>query len=248
VRPRGVRIDEQAPYVLALMESPHWPPRVSRELAAMRQAGQQRLLDPAILQSTPEAGSGDYIFPESEQWLMWFVTRGLLIKEGRGTARVRLDGEARFVDDESELGPGEKLLCPPVVGTFHGPSYISHEHLLRPGQKALFEWAAGHQLKAWADKHDHGTPPACSLIVVVFDSTENGTIDRIRIELGVRPLEPVPNRPGHWRLTGQNLAGVTVLPTRREYRSEEAGGSVNHRTGWLHPQRKGGTDESSCRW
>ncbi len=108
----------------------------------------------------------------------------------------------------------------PSVGAFHGPSYIAREHLLRPGEKALFEWADGHQLKEWADKHDQGTPPDCSLTVVVFDSTEHGVLDRIKVELGARPLEPVHTRQGHWRLADERRTGVTVWPTQREYRSE----------------------------
>jgi hypothetical protein len=180
------------------------------------------MFDSQTLHGAAEAGADDYIFPEQEQWFMWFITRGMLINEGRSTARVRLDGEARFIDGESELAPGEKILCPPSVGSWHGPSYISREHLLRPGEKALFEWAIGHQLKAWADKHDQGAPPECSFVVAVFDSTEHGVIDRIKVELGARPLEPVPTRQGHWRLTSQQNTGVTVWPTVREYRNEKS--------------------------
>jgi hypothetical protein len=215
-----VRIDEQAPRVLAVMERAQWPPRVSRGRTHMPQANEVRMFDSRSLHGAAEAGADDYIFPEQEQWLMWFTTRGVLINEGRSTARVRLDGEARFIEGESTLVPGEKILCPPVVGSSHGPDYIVREHLLRPGETALFEWADGHQLKEWAAKYDQGTPPECVLQVTVFDSTEHGVLDRIKVELGARPLEPVPSRQGHWRLASEFHMGVTVWPTHREYRSE----------------------------
>lgn len=215
------RIDDQAPRTIALMESPQWPPRVSRNRANMPYANELRMFDAQSLHGAAEAGSDDYIFPEQEQWLMWFITRGVLFNEGRTTARVRLDGEARFIEGESTLVPGEKIPCPPIVGSYHGPDYIAREHLLRPGEIALFEWAYGHQLKAWAAKHGQGTPPVCELTVTVFDSAEYGVLDRIRIELGAWPLEPVPGRQGHWRLVSDPHTGVTVWPAKREYRSEK---------------------------
>jgi len=87
------------------------------------------------------------------------ITRGVLINEGRSTARVRLDGEARFIEGESPLMPGANILSPPTVGTFGGPDYLALEHILRPGEVALFEWASGHQLKAWAETYDQGKTP-----------------------------------------------------------------------------------------
>lgn len=216
-----VRIDEQAPRVIALMESPQWPPRVSSGRANMPYANELRLLDPQSVQSAVTTGAEEYIFPGQEQWLLWFIDRGVLINEGDSTARVRLDGEARFVDGESPLVPDEKIPYPPPVGAFHGPDYISREHLLRPGKVALFEWAYGHQLKEWADKRDQGTPPICTLTIAVFDSTEYGVVDHIKVELGARPLEPVAGKQAHWRLVSNPRAGVTVWPTTREYRSEK---------------------------
>lgn len=212
------RIDEQAPRVTALSELPQWPPRVSRSWERMPYANQTRLLD--LLQSQ-EAGGEEFIFPETERMFMLFVTRGVLINEGRGTARVRLDGEGRFIEGESPLIPGRKIPCPPDVGAYRGPEYLSREHLLRPGEVALFEWAYGHPLKEWAEKHDQGKPPECSCTIVVFDSTEYGVLDHIKIELGARPLKPVQARHGHWRLTAESNAYVTVWPTQRDYRSEK---------------------------
>jgi hypothetical protein len=215
-----VRIDDQAPRVIALAEPPQWPPHVDRTRTHMPFANEPRMLDAATFHGSAEAGKEEFNFPEQEQWFMWFITRGILINEGKTTARVRLDGEARFIEGESSLLPGQKVPCPPSIGSFHGPEYIAREHVLRPGEVALFEWAAGHQLKAWAEKHDQSQPPACVLTVTVFDSTEHGVIDRIKIELGARPLEPVPRRQGHWRLSGHPATGVTVWPTSREYRNE----------------------------
>ncbi len=113
-----VRIDKQAPRVLAVMEPPQWPPRVSRNLTHMPYASEPRMFDSQTLQGAAEAGTDDYIFPEQEQWFLWFVTRGVLINEGSSAARVRLDAEARFIEGESALVPDEKIPCPQASGPF----------------------------------------------------------------------------------------------------------------------------------
>ncbi len=215
-----VRIDEQAPRVLVVMEHAQWPPRISRNRTRMPQANEVRMFDTQSLHGAAEAGTYDFIFPEQEQWLLWFIIHGVLINEGHSTARVRLDGEAHFIEGESTLVPGVKIPCPPIVGSPQGAGYIAREHLLRPGEAALFEWAEGYQLKDWAARHDEPDLPHNNLQVTVFDSTEYGVLDRIRVELGGRPLEPVPSRQGHWQITSDRHVSVNVWPTQREYRSE----------------------------
>jgi hypothetical protein len=215
-----VRIDEQAPRVLTVMEHAQWPPRISRSLTHMPNANEPRMFDSQTLHGAPAAGGDDFIFPEAEQRLLWFILRGVLINEGHSTARVRLDGEARFIEGESTLVPDRKILCPPIVGSPQGVAYIGREHLLRPGEIALFEWAEGYQLKEWAARHDQADIPHNNLQVTVFDSTEYGVLDRTKVELSGRPLEPVPNRQGHWQITSERHVSVNVWPAQREYRSE----------------------------
>lgn len=215
-----VRIDEQAPRVIALSEPVQWPPRISRDRRHMPQANDLRMFDVMSLHGSSEAGADDFIFPEQAQWFMWFNSRGVLINEGQSTARVRLEGEGRFIGGRSELLPDVEIACPPVVGQV-GASYIGREHMLRPGEVALFEWAYGHCLQEWAQVHETGQPPICEFYIHSFDSTEHGIHDTIKISLQARPLEPVPGRASHWRLRQNPTPALIVFPTIRTYWSED---------------------------
>lgn len=215
-----VRTDEQAPRVIAVMETPEWPPFIDRTRSHMPGGGEPSLLD--TLGQSALAGSQPFVFDTERDWLMWLRVRGVLINEGRGTARVRLDGPARFVEVESALAGVQDLVpMPPTVGT---PD--RREHLLRPGQAAVFEWGAGHPLGKWADAHENPRPRnplgACFMIVTVFDWFEYGVVDYIHLEMTGRPIVPVQGRLGHW-VTPESLDGhvdITVYPTLRMYRAE----------------------------
>jgi hypothetical protein len=149
--------------------------------------------------------------------------RGVLTNEGAGTARVRLDGEAQFVEGKTTLLPDHgDIAVPPAVGTKN-----RQEYLLRPGESAVFEWGYGHTLGEWADAQAHPNPPnsngACFLTIAVFDSFEHGVIDHIFIEMAGRPLVPVPGALGQWKILEQSEEaelGITVYPIHRTYRAE----------------------------
>lgn len=214
-----MRADEQAPRVLALMEAPEWPPFVDRSRTSMPGGGEPSLLE--TLGQSAVAGSEPYIFDEQRSWFLWFRTRGVLLNEGRGTARVRLDGDARFIAGSSELVNDREIKMPPRVGA---PN--RKEYLLRPGDVALFEWAYGHPLSDWADAYEHSHPPnpkgACFLSIVVFDWLSNGTTDHIFVVLAARPIESIPGRQGQWHLTNSvdDNVGLTVYPSVRTYQAE----------------------------
>lgn len=215
------RADDQAPRVIAAMEAPEWPPFVDRMRSGMPGGGEPSLL--TALGQSAVAGAEPFIFDEQRSWFMWFRTRGVLINEGPGTARVRLDGgSARFVAGRSDLiGDDRDVVPPPRVGA---PG--AQEYLLRPGDVALFEWAYGHSLADWADASEHQTPSnprgACFFSITVFDWYEDGSIDYIFVVLEARPIAPVSGRQGHWTLTNSpdDNVGITVYPGRRAYRSE----------------------------
>lgn len=219
-----VRIDERAPQVVALMEPPQWPPLVDNSRSAMPQANELRLWDPrSVAQSVEAPTKSPFVFDRDKYWFMWFRVNGVLVNEGASTARVRLDGEAHFVEGRSTLLPGEHVIpTPPSVGT---PD--RNEYLLRPGEAALFEWAFGHTLEEWADAYEHADPPNPysygQLVVTVFDYFEHGVVDYIFIETGGRPLTPVPRTQGQWTVPPDKAEvdlGMTVYPTRRTYRME----------------------------
>lgn len=218
-----VRVDERAPRVVALMESPQWPPLVDKSRSAMPLANELRLWDGrSVAQSFEASPSQHFVFDRDKSWFMWFRANGALVNEGAGTARVRLDGEAHFIEGRSHLHRDVDIQLPPSVGT---PD--RKEYLLRPGEVALFEWAYGHTLEEWADAYEHPNPPnplgAGFLTVTVFDYFEHGVVDYIFIETGARPIVPVPNTRGQWMVPHEREEvpiGLTVYPTRRTYRSE----------------------------
>jgi len=215
------RADEQAPRVFALLEAPAWAPNVDRTRSRMPGADELRLLDPKSKHASSDDPNQEFYFDQDKDHFLWLLTRGLLINEGKGTARVRLDGEAQFIAGTSPFTGEREIATPPAVGT---PQH--REYLLRPGEVALFEWGYGHRLADWADAYENPNRPdrsgRCFLTVTVFDFQENGVVDHIYVELSGRPIEPIPGKTAAWRLTRNpsEALGTSIYPTRRTYRNE----------------------------
>ena len=169
----------------------------------------------------PTTRTRSFYFDQDKDQFLWLLTRGLLINEGTGTARVRLDGEAQFIDGTSPFTGDRQIETPPAVGT---PQH--REYLLRPGEVALFEWGYGHRLADWADAYDYPNRPdpsgRCFLTVTILDFQDNGVVDHIYIELAGRPIEPIPGKTAAWCLTRtpREALGTSIYPTRRTYRTE----------------------------
>jgi hypothetical protein len=180
-----------------------------------------RLLDSMSKHASSNDPNQEFYFDQDKDQFLWLLTRGLLINEGKGTARVRLDGEAQFIDGTSPFAGDRQIVTPPAVGT---PQH--REYLLRPGEVALFEWGYGHRLADWADAYENPNRPdlsgRCFLTVTIFDFQENGVIDHIYIELSGRPIEPIPGKTAAWCLTRnpREVLGTSIYPTRRTYRTE----------------------------
>jgi len=219
------RADQEAPRVVVLMEAPEWPPFIDSSRNSMPYANEARLLE-RLGQATlvgDEPIGDTFVFDEQASWFMWFRTRGVLINEGRGTARVQVDGESRFIKSSSGLylAGTVELPIPPRVG-----AVANREYLLRSGEAAVFEWAYGHKLADWADAYTNPTPPnphgAGFVTITSFDYFEHGVIDFVFAEFSGRPIEPVPGRLGNWRLVQdpEVSMGLTVYPSHRVYRLE----------------------------
>jgi hypothetical protein len=202
--------------VSLLIEQPQWPPLV---VQGSRDDGSE--LPPL---APAEGVYRPFVFDREKNWYMWFRVRGVLINEGAGTARVRLEGTAKFVRGTSELAAhaGNEIYVPRQVN-----APIRREYLMRPNDFAMFEWECGHSLEDWADAYQNPDPPnprgSCRLVVTAYDFIESGIVDLTPIEMTARPLQPVSGAQGQWRIfeTFEEASiGATVYPTIRTYRAE----------------------------
>src|SRR5674476_316017 len=110
------RIDQQAPRVIALLDTPTVG-GVQSETEIAWKAEQEAVL------------------PRDKDNRLYVGTTGTLINEGNGTARVRLNGAAEWIESEDD----EPLLIGPVT-----PS--EDDHILRPGEQIRFVWSEAHLL------------------------------------------------------------------------------------------------------
>lgn len=217
------RADDRAPRVVVVMEAPQWPPLINRAGCAVLPKGDA---GHRWITQSYEA-SADFLFTvdEHRNWVLWFCVRGVVINEGEGTARVRLDSGACFIEGSSSLLPAAGMASvPPLVG-----SADRHEYLLRPGDCGVIQWACCSDIGGWISAYRSTDSirksGACLLTVSVADSFEQGIVDTIFVEVFGCPFEPVEGVAEKWRVrynAEEAGVGVTVYPTRRIYWFEGA--------------------------
>ncbi len=230
------RSDTQAPSVVAFLEPIAWPPLLDINRQRMPQANDLRLLDTLSIQRSRQVQeSEEFVFDQDAGAFLWFRMRGLLVNEGRSSARVRLDGEAQFIEENSPFEQRPTAIAasrstrpprlPAQVGTYVPKSGLSAEYVLRPGQEAVLEWASGHTLKEWSEAYEQPNPPnpkgRLFFSVTVFDYFGGGVTDWIFIEAAGRPIEPVPGRNASWRLAAQNTMATVAYPNVRHYKADK---------------------------
>lgn len=115
------------------------------------------------------------------------------------------------------------IAVPPTASEWRSDrSYLYRERVLRPGQTALFRWAASNTVADWTADPAEPVPPRASVHLEVFDSAVHGVIDMVKLEVRARPLQAVSRRSGHWTLTDAATdVDVIVFPTQRRYLTEE---------------------------
>lgn len=211
------RVDQGSPEVVVSLEHPQ-PPQMDHERAGMPRRSEVKLLDPESQQRSRSAVGED--FHEQGGSFLWFHGRGLLLNEGRTSARVRLSQEGRFIEGSSPLAPDEDIEIPVIEDDDGYPRAV-----LRPGDRALFEWAYGRTVGDWAQaQRDRGSPKGSIWFwITVFDTREMGVVDTQLMHFKPEVLEPVPGRDGLWRVpSSQDFGPVYALPRRRGYRHEGA--------------------------
>lgn len=215
------RIDDRAPRIVVVMESPQWPPLVDRAGCAV--LSNSTAMHRKTKQSYEASAEVPFYLQEHQNWALWFRVRGLVINEGEGTARVRLDDGAYFVESSSPFLPTAGLVqVPPLVG-----SIDRQEYLLRPGDYGVIEWDCCGDLGVWASAYQNldsmRRSGVCVLTISIADSFEQGIVDTIFVEVFGRPLEPIKRVADQWRVR-RNLEeaqiGVKVYPTQRVYWTE----------------------------
>lgn len=190
---RRARIDEQAPRVIAILEKP--------SIHGISSAG-----------SFTVSANPEYTMPAMKDDKLFLIAEGSLVNEGKGTARVRLNGNgAVFVDDEDFTFVTEIQTS-------------SEERILRPGEGVRFAWSDGHSLEDWVDAYQNPYPPnprgACFMEVIVRDYIEDGVIDNLYLEMAGRPLKPVEGDAGRWVYNTEDEVASVSYPARRRYRLE----------------------------
>lgn len=209
------RVDTHSPNLVLLPEPPSLSPLLDRHRSGMPQASDLRLLSSHSLHQSEDPTGKEFVFPEAKDWFLWFRERAIIINEGSTTARIRISGEAAFLESATALLPDLGVIPkPPAVGP---PD--RNEHLLLPGTACLFEWAGGHTLGRWAEAYEHPNPPGPSgrLTLTVTAFGTQGAIDHVYCEARAFPIEPVPGRGSAWRLASDPRFGFTVYPTQRRY-------------------------------
>jgi hypothetical protein len=221
------RTEARAPSVICLLETPLWPPLLDVNRRSMPYANELRLLDQLSIQRSRLVGQDEeFVFSQDADSFLWFRCQGLLINEGVSSARVRLDGEARFIASSSPFASAHtELPIPAQVGTYVPESGLFAEYVLRPRQEAVFEWAAGHTLSEWADAHSRPNPPnpnsALFFSVTVFDHFEEGVTDWIFIVTAGRPLQPIAGRNASWRLAPKGCMASMAYRNVRHYMADK---------------------------
>jgi hypothetical protein len=149
----------------------------------MPQQKELRLLDQeSIARSTIETKR--FYRDTNGDWLMWFRGRAVVINEGVTTARVRVNGEHRWIEStEGAEFDGKYVAKPNPVN-----SLDRQEYLIRPGQAAMFEWGAGHKIRTWIDLSDKLQSAEILVSIDVASFVNNGIVDEIKFIVGARPF------------------------------------------------------------
>lgn len=188
------RIDQQAPRVIALLDAP--------VIGGVQSPGEL-------------SWKSDYeaVVPRDKDNRMYVGVTGTLINEGKGTARISLNGYADWISEEDD----EPLLTGPL------PKF-SGEHILRPGEQIRFHWSDSHTIEEWTDSFLNASPPnprgACFMEIIVHDYFKEGVVDHIFLEMSGRPLVPVDGDNGHWKVPDKPEFAAVSYPIERAHLRE----------------------------
>ena len=191
------RIDQQAPRVIALLDE--------AEIGAVQSSNE-----------TAWRAEQEAVIPRDNSKRLYVGVTGTLINEGTGTARVTLNGAARWVDEKDK--DDEILLVGPIV-----PSQDAR--ILRPGEQIQFFWSEAHFIEDWVDAFNNPSPAnprgACFMDIISTDYFEEGVIDHIFLEMSGRPIVPIDGDASHWHVPAEAEFTAISYPIKRAHVREE---------------------------
>lgn len=167
-------------------------------------ANELRLWDQENLHFYKSARPWEFVVDEVVDVWLWFRIRLVIRNVGLFPARIRLQGEMRFVEGTSDMvGSGlPNIPIPPVVGAER-----NGERLLEPGQASLVDWYDGLEARECAAGQS-----AMYAVITVID--HGGAVYQyLPVEAGARPLERVPGSNVRWQVVEDPSFGATVHPT-----------------------------------
>lgn len=190
---RRARIDEQSPRAYITLEKPLvWGLRNDEGFT---------------IEADPE-----YVIPAMSENRLLSSVKGEIYNEGKGVARVRLNGNGAMFLTDNETDD------PVPVGEI--PASMD-ERVLKPGEKIRFIWSDGQPLANWIDAYRNPSPPnphgACFMEVIVTDYRADGIIDHIYLEMSGRPIVPVEGDDGRWKHGKADSLVAISYPAHRTY-------------------------------
>lgn len=212
------RLDAATFRIFVEVTTPEWPPQLHPHLKKMPGGGESTLFDPQnVHASHPVLPDERFVFPKDEDKLLWFKTFVLLRNEGVGSALVAAPSTWRVAEGDTPFGDIDgQVLKPRRTGEYR-PRVV-----LERGRSLVFEWWAGRPLKDWADAFKNPNPPnppnpRGSVIesVGASDRYEELVHDSLYAVMAGRPVRPIPDEQGAWRLAPDYRMVGATQPTRR---------------------------------
>jgi hypothetical protein len=159
----------------------------------------------------PAPAKIEFALPGSAQAPLILQAEGVISNEGKNTVIVTFSGCFRFRDTA-------------VQGADWGPVAASSRQCpMAPGERIEFQVEGQLSVEQWVAGHDGADVPTVTAEIILDDTVDNGVIDTWTVELGGRPLAPVPGKTNVWtypliHLLGQRpLVHARMLPRRRDY-------------------------------
>lgn len=185
------RIDQQAPRLIADIERP--------TIGAVESAGEMAW-----------RADQELVLPRDKDKNLYVGAIVTLTNEGKGSAKVTLNGMARWLDDDKD----EPLLV-------HRIEPDMTQRIIKSNESKRFIWNESRTIADWTaafkDPEKDYSKGACYLEVIVRDYYKQGVFDHIYLEMSGRPLVPIDGDDSHWHVPKKPEFNAVAYPIERAY-------------------------------